>query len=371
MASIDISPKTWAPYWAPYVKPKDCSQGVCTIFCSQWCSNFPPPPPFKFETDDSSNSNFSPLVIAIIGILASAFLLITYYTIVSKYCGNFDSLRRRLQSNPNEEIDESLSPSQRYDQWQIVTTGLDETLIKSITVCKYKKGDGLVEGTECSVCLIEFHEDESLRLLPKCSHAFHIPCIDMWLNSHSNCPLCRAGIVSTSPLPAQLPAPVPESLSGHGSLDSQHENDMVVAIEDLERGGEENSLGNAVASKRSFRALSNLEERNSIIEIRDNGIQPIRRSVSMDATSRGRILIADVLGMSVEEGIQEEDKSIAAGAESESESSQRCGGEGSRGNDSSGVLHSVLSLTLMKRSSSNGRFMFTRHGRGSNAVIPI
>lgn len=73
--------------------------------------------------------------------------------------------------------------------------GLHQSIINSITVCKYKRGEGLIEGTECSVCLNEFHEDETLRLLPKCSHAFHIPCIDTWLRSHTNCPLCRAGIV--------------------------------------------------------------------------------------------------------------------------------------------------------------------------------
>ncbi|GFQ06016.1 RING-H2 finger protein atl52, partial [Phtheirospermum japonicum] len=55
--------------------------------------------------------------------------------------------------------------------------------------------DGLIEGTECAVCLSEFRENESLRLLPKCRHAFHLPCIDTWLRSQSSCPLCRAGVV--------------------------------------------------------------------------------------------------------------------------------------------------------------------------------
>jgi hypothetical protein len=69
-------------------------------------------------------------------------------------------------------------------------------VISSIAVCKYKKNEGLIEGTECSVCLNEFQENETLRLLPKCSHAFHIPCIDTWLRSHTNCPLCRANIMT-------------------------------------------------------------------------------------------------------------------------------------------------------------------------------
>ncbi|KAK9169058.1 hypothetical protein Syun_001198 [Stephania yunnanensis] len=37
-----------------------------------------------------------------------------------------------------------------------------------------------------------FQEEKNLRMLPKCSHAFYLPCIDTWLKSHSNCPLFRA-----------------------------------------------------------------------------------------------------------------------------------------------------------------------------------
>lgn len=79
--------------------------------------------------------------------------------------------------------------------WHIRTIGLNPTVINSIKVCKYSKKDGVVEGTDCSVCLSEFEEDETLRLLPKCNHAFHLYCIDTWLRSHTNCPLCRAPIV--------------------------------------------------------------------------------------------------------------------------------------------------------------------------------
>ncbi|THU48847.1 hypothetical protein C4D60_Mb06t03300 [Musa balbisiana] len=41
-----------------------------------------------------------------------------------------------------------------------------------------------------------FEADDKLRLLPKCSHAFHVQCIDTWLLSHSTCPLCRRSLLS-------------------------------------------------------------------------------------------------------------------------------------------------------------------------------
>uniref|UniRef100_J3LBC5 RING-type E3 ubiquitin transferase n=1 Tax=Oryza brachyantha TaxID=4533 RepID=J3LBC5_ORYBR len=35
---------------------------------------------------------------------------------------------------------------------------------------------------------------ELVRQLPACGHLFHVDCIDMWLHSHSTCPLCRCNV---------------------------------------------------------------------------------------------------------------------------------------------------------------------------------
>ncbi|CAL9776945.1 unnamed protein product [Musa acuminata subsp. burmannicoides] len=53
---------------------------------------------------------------------------------------------------------------------------------------------GLKDGAECAVCLCELSEGDAARLLPKCGHAFHVECIDMWFLSHSTCPLCRSSV---------------------------------------------------------------------------------------------------------------------------------------------------------------------------------
>ncbi|KAG5228698.1 E3 ubiquitin-protein ligase [Salix suchowensis] len=357
MASLG-NPKTLFPY----VKNKDCSQGFCSLYCPQWCYIIsPPPPPFEFPDDNSSGPKISPLVIAIIGILASAFLLVSYYTLISKYCGNNDPARRRDQSqSQNEEFEGDHHPS-------LHEPGM------SITVCRYKKGDGLIDGTDCSVCLSEFEEDESLRLLPKCSHAFHVPCIDTWLRSHSNCPLCRANIVFFSASLPQLPPPATETPQGNESWqNSQRSNDNVAVTQDTERvAGDEqvmqNPAGDPKTPLRVFSDLGNLEERDTIIEMRDiDGYQRIRRSVSMDHPSQSHASVADIFRMNQDEAVPVEDCSGGVGSSKHSAEDRKFMFSNRRR-----VLHCVLNPVTMKRSLSSGRFFPTGHGRVHDATSPV
>ncbi|KAJ4888553.1 RING-H2 finger protein ATL79 [Raphanus sativus] len=53
---------------------------------------------------------------------------------------------------------------------------------------------------ECAICLSEFEEGESIQVLEKCHHGFHVKCIHKWLSSHSSCPTCRTSIFLQSTL---------------------------------------------------------------------------------------------------------------------------------------------------------------------------
>lgn len=76
--------------------------------------------------------------------------------------------------------------------------GLDAAVIATFPTFVYSNVKDLKIGKgslECAICLSEFEDDDTLRLLPKCSHVFHSDCIDAWLVSHSTCPVCRASLV--------------------------------------------------------------------------------------------------------------------------------------------------------------------------------
>ncbi|CAO3677361.1 E3 ubiquitin-protein ligase rnf13 [Rhizopus azygosporus] len=54
------------------------------------------------------------------------------------------------------------------------------------------------EEESCSICLQEYKENDSLRLLP-CQHQFHKDCIDAWLLTQNGwCPICKHGITLSS-----------------------------------------------------------------------------------------------------------------------------------------------------------------------------
>ncbi|KAL6876359.1 hypothetical protein ACP4OV_012931 [Aristida adscensionis] len=57
--------------------------------------------------------------------------------------------------------------------------------------------DAAANGGEaqCAVCLEALRGGEAARRLPACAHAFHVGCIDMWLDSHATCPVCRCHVV--------------------------------------------------------------------------------------------------------------------------------------------------------------------------------
>ncbi|PON56025.1 43kDa postsynaptic protein [Parasponia andersonii] len=149
-----------------------------------------PPPPSNIHSDNFNlNSKVNPSILLIIVILAIIFFV----------SGLLHLLVRFLLRPPNRDPDDLESVSALQGQLQqlfhLHDAGVDQSFIDTLPVFHYKAIIGLKNPFDCAVCLCEFEPEDKLRLLPKCSHAFHMDCIDTWLLSHSTCPLCRASLL--------------------------------------------------------------------------------------------------------------------------------------------------------------------------------
>ncbi|MQL98469.1 hypothetical protein Taro_031177 [Colocasia esculenta] len=139
--------------------------------------------------------SYRPRVAVVVGIfsimLSVTFLLLMY----AKFC--YSASRADLFGDGGDpdldgHHDGLLPPGQQQPPR---SSGVDKTVIESLPFFRFSSLKGSREGLECAVCLSRFEGAELLRLLPKCKHAFHIGCVDRWLEGHSSCPLCRRRVL--------------------------------------------------------------------------------------------------------------------------------------------------------------------------------
>ncbi|KAE9619190.1 hypothetical protein Lal_00047086 [Lupinus albus] len=196
-----------------------------------------------------SRTSFPIIAIVIMGILITSLLLVSYYIFVIKCCLNWhhiDLLRRFSSSSRRED------PSPMYSR-AIEPRGLNEAVIRLIPLIQYKtQQEGRCSSSsnsrefgersfcECAICLNEFQENEKLRIIPNCSHVFHIDCIDVWLQNNANCPLCRTSISLTSTFQIEQFLNIRPSFSS-----PQHQNSHISGHEDfvvIELGNNDNDI---------------------------------------------------------------------------------------------------------------------------------
>ncbi|XP_024185773.1 LOW QUALITY PROTEIN: RING-H2 finger protein ATL46-like [Rosa chinensis] len=166
--------------------------------------SYPPPyaGPFYREANpsvvpsppaSSSGTKISPAVLFIIVILAVLFFISGLLHLLVRFLIKHpSSASSQTNNNRYPEISTADALQRQLQQlFHLHDSGLDQAFIDALPVFQYREIVGLKEPFDCAVCLCEFTEKDKLRLLPMCSHAFHINCIDTWLLSNSTCPLCR------------------------------------------------------------------------------------------------------------------------------------------------------------------------------------
>ncbi|XP_010916700.1 RING-H2 finger protein ATL52 [Elaeis guineensis] len=355
---------------------------LCLTNCDDACQFYgmcSPPPSYSSlplnSTPDTTTIQFHHgstllpnLLIAAASVVAAALILLAVFYAFLR----FRRRRRHVSSAAAAESDGDddlfeMGEGDVHHVWYVRTVGLDEPTIRSIAAWAYKPGDGLLGAADdgCPVCLADFRDGELLRLLPKCGHAFHLPCIDTWLRSHLNCPICRAPIVAP-PAAAAAAATDPVEPNTASSAEGPQ---MAVRPQEADRGEPEEETESGVAETRiaidpiavphSPPPSSQLRVPSDLGEDR---LQQLCRSVSMGSSSLGVLLFK----RDPEEGPGEERK------DSDLEEERITKNRGKQGNASKGAFQQKdLQEMEGSLSTSSGRFLLSRHARGQSAVLPL
>ncbi|XP_057762011.1 E3 ubiquitin-protein ligase ATL42-like [Arachis stenosperma] len=178
-------------------------------------------------------SNFQPSLVVVIGILGLMFSLTFVLLVFAKFCQR-GALVPLLQTENQEN--QLLSRSRRF-------SGIDKNVIESLPFFKFSSLKGSKEGLECSVCLSKFEDVEILRLLPKCKHAFHIDCIDHWLEKHASCPLCRHKVNPADESIFAYSNSLRRLVINNSAADEDSNMELFVQREEEEEGGEAERRG--------------------------------------------------------------------------------------------------------------------------------
>lgn len=252
--------------------------------------------------------------------------------------------------------------------WYIRTVGLDEATIESIAVTKYQAGSGLHGSADCSVCLGDFQDGDLVRLLPKCGHAFHVPCIDTWLRAHVNCPVCRSHVVDPKATAADGESTIASSEASPGDTEqtrSETRENGEVSLDVLLRDSEVNEHAHEVfveiplSDSSSDSAILTLQADS---EEREPNRNPVRyRSASVDSPFMVPSVVITIPESYISGQVLKEEQLEQSGKEKERP----------RNGSKAGSTRFERVRSFSSSSGSGRAFFFSRSGRSRSSVLPM
>ncbi|KAK6779303.1 hypothetical protein RDI58_021487 [Solanum bulbocastanum] len=151
--------------------------------------------------------DINPVIVGLLGIIAGAIIVVIIHFIIVSWCKNTSP--DPLDQNTTIPVSQSQNHSRpRAQQETSSSTSTSNSMVQLIILSRYNKD---TKEDMCSICLAEFLEGDEVRVLSQCMHIFHVPCINVWLHSHRNCPLCRADTTLLAPPHQRLIGLLPES----------------------------------------------------------------------------------------------------------------------------------------------------------------
>lgn len=182
----------------------------------------------QFYYDQSAKFNPTTAVV-IISLIGGCFVL-AFVSVLLRKCIRGESGRTTTQSSTTQS-----------ESYQSKSKGLAKKDVDALPLV-HREDLGEKDERECPVCLTEFEQEDTLRLLPSCKHVFHQECIDAWFDAHSTCPLCRASLLGqpigevknseqhVAPGHGE-PVETITEVSGSGDLETRHPTSDVHAVD--------------------------------------------------------------------------------------------------------------------------------------------
>ncbi|EOA21424.1 hypothetical protein CARUB_v10001798mg [Capsella rubella] len=148
--------------------------------------------------------------------------------------------------------------------------GLSKNFREMLPIVIFKESFS-VKDSLCSVCLGDYQAEEKLQQMPTCGHTFHMECIDLWLTSHTTCPLCRLSLIPKPSIElshqeqAEVVSSIENTNGGGGEASAQAESqstttEVVVVASHIDDGQDGNRDGQEVVVSKETEE----NERNSI-----------------------------------------------------------------------------------------------------------
>ncbi|CAM0951779.1 unnamed protein product [Alopecurus aequalis] len=334
---------------APECLPR-CPGGNCVAYAA-------PPPPPPLPRVQITIDHRLPVRLLLTVSLLSAFLFLSLALATLLLYRRRRVLRRRRRRSATAALphgegfdddgdEEAGGGGVVHHVWYIRTVGLDEATIASIATVEYR---GVGSGGDCAVCLGEFNDGELVRLLPRCSHPFHAPCIDTWLRAHVSCPICRSPVV----VPSNVLAAATEADTDGGEVEEHQVFDEMSPSESLAEGSEVSDASSDTQSSEDPEPAA--EENGSAMP------KPIRRSASMDS-SLFLVVVPEVQG-----GAVQTNRKLPSGREMRI---FRVKDKEAAGTSSSSCQTGGMGIGRSMSTSGLG-FFFSRNVRSTGTVLPV
>ncbi|KAL0905040.1 hypothetical protein M5K25_027211 [Dendrobium thyrsiflorum] len=210
-----------------------------------------PSPPPLFSSSLSSSSSSSSSASSASSILLIIVLIIAFAVLASVSFHLLRHLlsRRRCSSPPPRSLHCPPSSHTEHTSSASVTpppSAKDHVVSSLPPVSLSSAASVLPKSPDCAVCLSPFYPRDDLRLLPSCRHAFHLKCIDLWLQSTPSCPLCRSPAAPAEEAcgSSSFQTEIELSYSLESSLEHLVDEELEAAMDRLSRTQkEENSEG--------------------------------------------------------------------------------------------------------------------------------